>query len=102
MDYVSAGIIRDDYLLLKPEPTYPEIARAKGISGIVFVFVVFDVDGSASSAQVSSGPPLLQKAALEAARQARISITKMSGVPIKVGGLVRYEFSLNALRCSRT
>jgi protein TonB len=80
--------------LAKPQPTYPEAAKAKGISGSVFVFVLTDIEGNVTSATISSGPPLLQDAALEAARQARFRRTKLSGVPMKIRVLLRYDFIL--------
>jgi len=94
VDYISGGLISDNKLLAKPEPVYPEIARAKGISGSVFVFVTTDLEGNVASAEISSGPPLLQQAALDAAKSARLPVTKMSGLPVKVGVVLKYDFDL--------
>ena len=50
---------------------YPPIARAAQVSGTVEINVLLGADGHAESAQVISGPPMLQPAALEAARQSQ-------------------------------
>lgn len=94
VDFMSAGLVPDKNLLAKPKPIYPESAKAKDISGSVFVLVKTDTEGNVASATISSGPPLLQRAALEAARQARFYPTKLSGVAIKVYALLRYDFIL--------
>ena len=94
VDYISGGLFPDEKLLAKPKPKYPDIAKSKGISGNVFVFVLTDTDGNVTSATIHSGPPLLQEAALEAAKQARFPLTKLSGVPIKIRVLLKYDFDL--------
>lgn len=85
----------DDKLLAKPQPTCPEAAKAKGISGSVFIRLMADTDGNVISATISSGPPLLQEAALDVAKHARLRPTKLSGQPVKVTGLLRYDFILD-------
>ena len=94
IDYLPAGLISDRHLLFNPKPEYPDDAKVKGISGSVFVFVVTDTGGKVISATIVSGPPRLQQAALNAAKQVRLSPTKMSGQPIKVGGMLKYDFFL--------
>ena len=94
IDYMPGGLFPDEKLLAKPKPEYPDIARAKGISGNVFVFVLTDTEGNVTSATIHSGPPLLEEAALEAATQARFPPTKLSGVPIKIRVLLEYDFDL--------
>jgi TonB family protein len=51
--------------------TYPPIARAARVSGRVEVDVLIGAAGKAESAQVISGPPMLQPASLQAARQSQ-------------------------------
>ena len=41
-----------------------------------------------------AGHPLLQQAAAAAARQARFSPTLLSGEPVKVSGVITYNFVL--------
>jgi TonB family protein len=78
----------------KPAPVYPPIARAAKASGTVVVQVVVDEEGNVISATAISGHPLLQAAAVAAARQAKFTPTKLSGSPVKVTGTLTYNFVL--------
>jgi len=75
-----------------PKPVYPPIAMAAHASGTVEVKVIVDLDGSVIAAASISGHPLLQAAALNAARNARFSPTKLNGEPVKVVGVIQYNF----------
>ena len=75
-----------------PKPAYPPIARAAHASGTVTVQVLIDENGNVVSAHAVSGHPLLQAVAVGAARQARFSPTKLSGQPVKVTGVIQYNF----------
>ncbi len=48
------------------DPTYPELARTAGVSGIVILECVIDREGRVQSVQVLSGHPLLKAAAMDA------------------------------------
>ena len=75
-----------------PKPDYPPIARAAHVSGSVEVKVLVDVDGSVIAAAAISGHPLLQGAAVNAARGARFTPTKYNGEPVKVVGVIQFNF----------
>ena len=75
-----------------PKPVYPPIAMAAHASGTVGVKVIIDVDGNVIAAASISGHPLLQGAAVNAARNARFSPTKLNGQPVKVAGVIEYNF----------
>jgi protein TonB len=75
-----------------PKPAYPPIARQAHASGTVVVQVTIDENGSVISAHAISGHPLLQPVAVAAARGARFSPTKLSGQPVKVTGVITYNF----------
>lgn len=75
-----------------PKPEYPPIARAAHVQGTVEVQVVIGFDGSVIAAAAISGHPLLQAAAVNAARQARFTPTKYKGEPVKVAGVIQYNF----------
>lgn len=75
-----------------PKPAYPAIARAAHASGQVQVQLVIDVDGTVIAAAAVSGHPLLYGASVAAARQARFSPTKLKGEPVKVSGVITYNF----------
>jgi protein TonB len=78
----------------KPQPAYPAIARAARASGTVTVQVLVDERGNVVSASAVSGHPLLQQSAVAAARQAKFSPTLLSGQPVKVSGVITYNFVL--------
>lgn len=87
---------KDDVLngkaLSLPPPAYPAVARAARAFGTVKVQVIIDEHGNVIAAQAVEGHPLLKAAAVAAARQARFSPTLFEGDPVKVTGLIRYEF----------
>ena len=88
---ISGGVLNGKAISL-PKPAYPPIARAAHASGTVVVQVLIDENGSVVSAKAISGHPLLQAVAVGAARQARFSPTKLSGQPVKVTGVIQYNF----------
>ena len=88
---ISGGVLNGKAISL-PKPSYPPIARAAHASGTVVVQVTIDENGSVISASAVSGHPLLTQAAVNAARQARFSPTKLSGQPVKVTGVIQYNF----------
>jgi TonB family protein len=88
---IQGGVLNGKAIEL-PKPEYPEIARAAHASGTVVVQVLIDEDGNVASAQAISGHPLLQAAAVGAAREARFAPTRLSGQPVKVIGVIQYNF----------
>jgi protein TonB len=75
-----------------PKPAYPPAARAVRASGAVSVQVLIDENGNVVSASAVSGHALLKAAAVQAARGAKFSPTKLSGQPVKVSGIITYNF----------
>jgi TonB family protein len=88
---ISGGVLNGK-AISKPQPAYPAIARAAKASGTVTVQVLVDESGKVVSAHAVSGHPLLQQSAVSAARQARFSPTLLSGQPVKVSGVITYNF----------
>jgi len=88
---ISGGVLNGKAINL-PKPPYPAIARAAHASGTVVVQVLIDENGNVVSAHAVSGHPLLQGAAVAAARSAKFSPTKLSGQPVKVTGVIQYNF----------
>ncbi len=88
---VSGGILNGKATSL-PMPAYPPAAKAVKAGGTVNVQIMIDEQGNVISAQAISGHPLLQGAAVDAARQATFSPTLLSGEPVKVTGVVTYTF----------
>lgn len=88
---ISGGVLNGKAISL-PKPAYPPAARAVRASGAVTVQVLIDETGRVVSASAAGGHPLLQAAAVSAARQARFSPTLLSGQPVKVSGVITYNF----------
>jgi len=88
---IAGGVLNGKAINL-PKPPYPPAARAVRASGLVSVQVLIDEDGRVMSASAVSGHPLLRGAAEQAARGARFSPTLLSGQPVKVSGVITYNF----------
>lgn len=93
---ISGGILNGKATSL-PKPEYPAAARAENASGQVGVQVLIDEDGNVVSAKATSGPAnaALRSAAESAALQAKFSPTLLSGNPVKVSGVITYNFVAN-------
>lgn len=77
-----------------PKPAYPELAKRAGIQGPVNVQILVDETGKVVSAQAVKGSPMLSPAAVDAARRARFTPTKLGDQPVKVQGVITYNFVL--------
>jgi protein TonB len=88
---ISGGVLNGKAISL-PKPAYPAIARQAHASGTVVVQVTIDENGRVISAAAVSGHPLLRGVSVAAARGARFSPTKLSGQPVKVTGVITYNF----------
>jgi protein TonB len=78
-----------------PKPIYPAAAVALRLEGKVDVQVTIDESGKVISAKAASGHPLLRPAAEKAAWNARFTPTTLSKVPVKVTGVIVYNFTRN-------
>ena len=91
---VSEGVIQG-LAIRKVSPLYPALAKAAHASGAVQVQILISEEGRVLSADVLSGNPLLRQAALDAARQWTFRPTLLSQVPVKVQGVLTFNFTLN-------
>ncbi|HEX6284429.1 MAG TPA: energy transducer TonB [Pyrinomonadaceae bacterium] len=91
---MNRGLISGEAISL-PKPAYPEIAKRMRIEGAVRVQVLVDLDGRVVSATVLNGSPYLRAEAQKAALQARFSPTLLNDQPVKVSGVIIYNFQLN-------
>lgn len=89
------GGVLNGKALKRVQPAYPPVAQAAGAQGIVEVQVTLDEQGNVVAAKAVSGHPLLQQAAVEAARQWTFSPTKLTGNPVKVTGMITFNFALS-------
>ena len=88
---ILAGVLNDIALEL-PQPD-PEAAKTANESGTVTVEVIVNENGEVSTLSVVSGPTSLWKAAGAAARKARFAPPLLGGKPVKIAGVLTYEFT---------
>jgi periplasmic protein TonB len=81
-------------LITAPQPLYPAMAKQTRTQGSVNIQIVVDEQGKVVAAQVMSGNPMLTAAAREAAMRARFTPTTLNGVPVKIQGVITYNFRL--------
>jgi TonB family protein len=89
---ISGGVLNGKATSL-PKPSFPA-ARAVNASGAVNVQVTIDENGDVISASAVSGHPLLRQVSEQAARASKFSPTKLEGQPVKITGVIVYNFVL--------
>lgn len=89
---VAGGVLNGKAISL-PKPDYPAEARAAGAAGAVAVQVTVDEGGSVVEAKAVSGHPLLQPVSVNAALQAKFAPTSLMGEPVKVTGVIIFNFA---------
>lgn len=91
---ISGGVVNGKAIAL-PVPVYSSAAKAIGASGIVNVEVTIDESGKVISARAVSGHGMLRQSAERAARDARFKPTLLTNEPVKVTGVIVYNFTRN-------
>lgn len=89
---VSAGLL-NGRAEKKAVPTYPQIAKSAGVSGVVRVHVGVNEAGKVTSVFRVEGPALLHKAAEDAARKWTFPPTLIQGKPAKLTGFIEFTFT---------
>jgi len=89
---ISGGVLNGKAMNL-PTPPYPSAAKAVRASGVVNVQITTDESGNVISVSAVSGHPLLRAAAEQAARNSTFAPTLLSGQPVKVTGVIVYNFT---------
>jgi periplasmic protein TonB len=77
-----------------PQPPYPLIAKQTRTQGAVNVQILIDENGRVISAHAVAGNAMLAHAAEEAALRARFTPTILNNQPVKVQGVITYNFVL--------
>jgi len=90
-DGVTAGI-----LLAPIRPVYPPIAVAARREGVVIIHAIISKTGTIESANVVSGPMMLQGAAIDAIRTAHYRPYLLNGQPTEVDTTFSVVFRLNS------
>ena len=106
---VNGGVLNGRAISL-PKPEYPAEAKKDGAEGAIAVTISVDEEGNVTSAtaaldyqtamkaadgdmpEAKPAHPLLREAAEKAAMGAKFAPTQLSGLPVKVAGLLIYNF----------
>jgi outer membrane biosynthesis protein TonB len=91
---ISIGVANGKAINL-PKPPYPAAALAINAQGKVDVQVTIDERGNVIASKAVSGHPLLKGPAEKAAWSAKFTPTLLSNVPVKVTGVIVYNFTRN-------
>lgn len=89
---VKVSSVLNSRAISLPKPAYPSMAKQIRVQGTVSVQVLIDEEGRVISAKAVSGHPLLVPEAQKAALMARFSPTVISDQPVKVSGVITYNF----------
>jgi TonB family protein len=76
-----------------PKAIYPDEARKTHSGGTVQVQILVDETGKVVSAVATFGPEVLRDAATKAAMRAKFKPKVVDGVPVKVSGILTYDFT---------
>jgi protein TonB len=95
--YRAGGNVRLGTLLHRIEPAYPAIAKTARVQGDVALECVVGTDGRIRDVKVTSGNPLLIKAAVDAAWQWVYGPSKLNDTPIEIITILTFSFKLKAL-----
>jgi periplasmic protein TonB len=90
-----SSIVLTGAAIERKTPAYPPLAKQARIEGSVVVEVIISIDGRVEAVRALNGHPLLTSAAVEAARGWRFNPTILNGVPVRVTGLITFNFNLN-------
>lgn len=82
------------YATQKANPVYPTIARNMRLTGVVKVDLIIDENGQVVEVQNPSGPPMLQRAAMDAVKKWKFKPFLRDGQATKATGFVSFNFSL--------
>ena len=75
-----------------PRPAYPAEAREAKVTGAVRVLTTVDEQGNVVEAEAISGSPMLQAAAVAAAKQAKFEPLVTNGRPVRTKSVISYSF----------
>ena len=89
----SGGSIQQAQLISSKPPEYPLVAKQAHVQGVVVVSATVGVDGRVKAASAVSGPPLLQKAAVDSVKQWVYKPTTLNGAPVESETRVEVKFT---------
>ncbi len=81
--------------IARKTPDYPALAKQVHVEGSIVVEIVISPEGRVESARALNGHPLLTKPAIDAAYAWRFEPTILNGLPVRVTGVITFNFKLN-------
>jgi len=78
----------------KAMPPYPPEAKFKHISGLIYVKIEIDETGAVTDAKIICGGGMLAEVSREAAFKWRFKPSILNGQPVKVRGILTFNFTL--------
>jgi outer membrane biosynthesis protein TonB len=78
--------------IVLPKPDYPQEAKDFCAAGVVSIKVEIDEKGDVISTEAIAGDELLHETSIKAVKKAKFKVTGYGGLPIKVRGIVVYNF----------
>lgn len=91
-DTVTAGSLNAQ-ATKRVVPSYPQLAKSAGVSGVVRVYIGVNETGKVTSVFKSEGPILLKKAAEDAAWKWTFPPPLVEGQPSKLTGFIEFNFT---------
>ena len=88
------GAVKEPRKLKNVAPVYPDVAARAKVEGIVLLELAIGPNGRVEDVRVLRSIPLLDEAAVAAARQWLFSPTLLGGVPVHVAMTVSVRFNL--------
>jgi TonB family protein len=88
------GDVKAARLISSVPPVYPVIARSQRLGGNVQIDALVDATGNVTSMKVVSGPPLLQKSAMDALSHWKYEPAQLNGEPVAMHLTVTIGFKL--------
>lgn len=88
------GDVKVARLISSIAPVYPVIARSQRVTGNVQIDALVDVTGHVTSMKIVSGPPLLQKSAMDALSHWKYEPAQLNGQPVATHLTVTIQFKV--------
>ena len=82
------------YATQKSNPVYPPAAKNMRMTGVVKIDLVVDESGQVAEVQNTSGPAMLQRAAMDAVKKWKFKPFTRGGQATKATGFINFNFSL--------
>ncbi|MGA8869944.1 MAG: energy transducer TonB [Candidatus Acidiferrales bacterium] len=89
------GDVKPPVPISTPQPTYPPVAKAAHVEGLVVIDAIIDEEGNVVQARVVEGPPLLVAAALETVAKWKYQPTYLNGQAVSIRTHIQVMFRLH-------